>query len=327
MGTLYIDRRGTDLDFERGALVVREPDTPPRSVPLSLVERLVIVGNVGLSSALLTRLADNGTAVAVLPARGQRRSAFLLGCGHGDAVRRIGQYRLATDRVAQQAWSSRLVRLRLAGQQRVLRCALAQRPDRRAQLIKAQRTIRNARLGLHDDAGGGDRLRGREGSATAAYFEAYATLFPSAAEFTGRNRRPPRDPVNAALSLGYTLTHGDALRCVVAHGLEPTVGIYHRPSWNRESLACDLVELARARVERFVWQLFAQRVVTAESFSRSGEGVRLAKSARGRFFACWEKHAATHRRWLDRAARTVARASAHIGQETIAEADPDDAAR
>lgn len=313
MGTLYIDRRGSELEFERGALVVREPESGPRTVPLNLIDRLVVIGNARISGSLLTRLAENGTAVAFLPGRGQRRSAFLLGMGHGDALRRIGQYRLATDASARVLWSGRIVRLRLRGQLRLLRRARRIRPDRRAALIAAERTILQARRALRMTDQSRERIRGHEGSATAAFFRGYVTLFPDSAGFSGRNRRPPRDPVNAALSLGYTLLHGDALRSLSANGLDTTVGLYHDPSWSRESLACDLVELARARVEAFAWRLFAERIVTADSFSRSGEGVRLAKRARQRFFASWEEQAWTHRRWFERAARVLARDCAALG--------------
>lgn len=323
MGTLYVDRRGTKLSFERGALVVREPDMSPRSVPLSLVERLVVIGNIGISGSLLTRLAENGTALAFLPGRGQRRSAFLLSSGHGDAVRRLGQFHLATDQPSRLYWASRLVRLRLAGQRRLLRAGRYRRPDQRAPLFAAEQVIRSAQYAIVNACHNRDQLRGQEGSATAAFFRGYAALFPDTAGFSGRNRRPPRDPVNAALSLGYTLVHGDALRSLVGNGLDATVGVYHEPSWNRESLACDLVELARARVERFVWRLFAERVVTAQSFSRSGEGVRLVKSAREAFFASWESQATTHRQWLARAARTLARECARIGRTDVGR-EPDE---
>jgi CRISPR-associated protein Cas1 len=314
MGTLYVDRRGSSLDFERGALVIREPDAPPRSVPLALVERLVVIGNVKLTSGLLTKLADNGTAMAFLPGRGQQRSAFLLGEGHGDAVRRLGQYRMATDLQMRGRLASQLVRLRLAGQQRLLRTALRYRADQRFVLLDAVNGIGAAREALATYPMGLGQIRGQEGAAAAAFFRGYGALFPESAGFTGRNRRPPRDPVNASLSLGYTLAHGDALRAIAATGLDPAIGLYHQPAWSRESLACALVELARARVERFVWRLFADRIIRPENFTRSGEGVRLAKGARESFFATWEHQAGVHRRWQARAARFLARECHRLGQ-------------
>ena len=327
MGTLYIDRRGTELEFERGALVVREPEAGPRTVPLNLVDRLVVVGNARISGSLLTRLAENGTGIAFLPGRGQRRSAFLFGMGHGDAVRRIGQYQLATDASGRRVWSARLVRLRLTGQLRLLRWARRMRPDQRAVLTAAEHRIVQVRHALHTPDISREQIRGYEGSATAAFFRGYVTLFPASVAFAGRNRRPPRDPVNAALSLGYTLVHGDALRSLTAQGLDTTVGFYHVPAWSRESLACDLIELARSRVEGFTWRLFAERTVTAESFSRSGEGVRLAKSARQRFFARWEAQAHVHRRWLERAAGVLARECAAVGAVQTGQRVTDDGQR
>ena len=124
MGTLYVDHPGTRLDFDRGAVVVREPDGSPRSLPLSMVERLVTVGNVQLTTRLLTRLAENGSGITLIPGRGQRRSSFLSSQGHGDVERRIGQYRLAVDPGARLPWARRLVWLRLAGQRRLLASAL-----------------------------------------------------------------------------------------------------------------------------------------------------------------------------------------------------------
>ena len=69
-------------------------------------------------------------------------------------------------------------------------------------------------------------MLGLEGAA-AAYFRALAAAFPPALGFEGRNRRPPRDPVNACLSLGYTLLHGDAVREAAVQGFDPMIGVLH----------------------------------------------------------------------------------------------------
>ena len=87
-----------------------------------------------------------------------------------------------------------------------------------------------------------ERLRGIEGAAAAAYFQGFTRLFPPSLEFTGRNRRPPRDPVNAVLSLSYTPLHFEAVQAVCAAGLDPLIGFYHELVFGRESLASDLIE-------------------------------------------------------------------------------------
>lgn len=307
MGTIYIDRRGTRLQFDRGAVVIREPDAKPVGIPLSHIERMVIVGNAQLSSHLLTRLAQNGSSVTLMPARGAQRGTFLQNHGHGDVARRIGQFRLATDEATQACWAKRFVLIRIAGQRRLLRSALRARADLRHPLIVALRDLEAARQALDTSHRAIQEIRGWEGAATAAFFRGYRHLFAASLGFTKRNRRPPKDPVNAALSLAYTLIHADALRAIAKTGLEPMIGVLHQPTFGRDSLACDLTEVARARAERLVWRLFADQTLEQRSFSKTQNAVLLGKAGRSSFFRAYENNAWLHRRWLMRIAQGFAR--------------------
>lgn len=307
MGTAVVDQRGTRLEYKAGALIVRVPNERPRSIPLRLLDRLVIAGAVQLDSPLLTHLAENDIALLAMPARGSRRSAFLHGQSHGDAARRLGQYQMAITRETALRWARRFVRLRILGSQRLLRRALGRRRDQRRGLARGLAQLSNALEQTHSIASL-ERLRGIEGAASAAHFAAYKTLFASSLEFHRRNRRPPRDPVNAALSLGYTLAHGDAIQALARTGLDPMLGFLHEPAYSRESLACDLVEIARPRVEELVWRLFAEKRLVRTHFSVDDGAARLRKTARQTFFSAWEAHADTHRRWFRRYARALARA-------------------
>lgn len=286
--------------------MIREPDTRPKTIPLNLVDRLVINGSASIDSAVLTQLAGLGASILLLPGRGAQRGTHLHGSGHGDALRRLGQYRLSLDTQWRLHWARRLVAMRLAGAQRLLRAAQTFRPDCRLDLERGIRALHRLRSRV-SSANRLEGLRGLEGGATAAFYRAYGVLFPAASGFTGRNRRPPRDPVNAALSLGYTVAHGDALRAIAHAGLDPMLGVLHDWSYNRDSLACDLTEIARSRVERLVWRLFAEQDLRAESFSRDGEGVRMSKAARAKFYAAYESQAALHRRWLQRLCAALVR--------------------
>jgi CRISPR-associated protein Cas1 len=151
------------------------------------------------------------------------------------------------------------------------------------------------------------RLNGIEGAAAAAYFAAYTTVFPPSINFTGRNRRPPRDPVNAALSLGYTLLHFEAVQACYLTGLDPYVGFYHEPAHRRESLAADLIEPLRPHVDRWVWRLFADRDLRADDFVTENGGCLLKKEGRALFYARYETLAPPLRRLLRRYALRVAR--------------------
>lgn len=307
MTTVVVDQRGAKLAYQNGALMIRVPDERPRSVPLRLLDRLVIAAAVHIDSPLLTHLAEHDISLLAMPGRGHRRSAFLHGYTHGDAARRLGQYRIAQDDAQALYWARRFVLLRLLGSRRLLRRALATRPDQRAALVRAMDgiagTTEHARTCTDLD-----RLRGMEGAAAARFFAGYTRLFADTLEFTARNRRPPRDPINAALSLGYTLAHGDAVRALAQAGLDPMIGFLHQPEHNRESLACDLVEIARPRVEHVVWRLFAAQQLTADHFTRDGGATRMGKAARQTFFAAFEYNAQLHRRWFRRCAQALAHA-------------------
>ncbi len=306
MGTLYIDRRDAQLDYQNGQLRVRDADGTPRGFPLAGLERVVICGNTQLQTRLLTHLADQGINVLLIEGRGARRHAHVGGFHNGDARRRLGQYRLCTCPVESLRWSRLLVRTRAVRLLRLYRGALILRPDLRRELIRVQRALVEgiARVRTCTDIGS---LRGQEGAIAAAHFSAYTALFSPELQFTHRNRRPPRDPVNAALSLGYTLTHAEAVRTCLLAGLDPMLGTLHEPSHGRESLACDLNELARADVEHLVWRLFADKAVRKESFEHHEGGVTLNKAARQVFYAAFEAAASTHRRTLRSAAAAIAR--------------------
>ena len=141
----------------------------------------------------------------------------------------------------------------------------------------------------------------------AAYFGAFARLFPESLGCTGRNRRPPRDPVNAALSLGYTLLHNEAVRAAHRAGLDPLLGFFHEPALGRESLACDLMEPLRPRLDRWVWWLFRERVVREHHFVADKGAVLLNKDGRRAYFAGFEPPARRFRRYLRIQAYRLAR--------------------
>ncbi len=306
MGTLYIDRRDAELSVEGGVLNIREPSTRPRSFPLSSIERVVISGNVRVDSRVFTHLVDRGASVLLVDGRGARRHAHVGAFGHGDARRRLGQYRLCSHPAESLRWARLLVRKRASSLLKLYAEALSKRPDCRRELSVVTTQI-ESRLPSLGTVATVASLRGLEGSIAAAHFQGYASLFSAGLAFAGRNRRPPRDPVNAALSLGYTLTHADSIRACLLAGLDPMLGALHEPAHGRESLACDFNELARADVEKLVWRLFAEKQLRPENFERHAGGVSMNKSARQVFYAAFEQQAQRHRGRLRVATAAFAR--------------------
>ncbi len=158
-----------------------------------------------------------------------------------------------------------------------------------------------------------EALRGLEGAGAAAYFEGFAELLPARLHFNGRNRRPPRDPANALLSLGYTLLHAEAVLALYGAGLDPFIGFYHALDFGRESLACDLVEPLRVDVDQHALMLFRSEKLRPEDFSSTQSGCLLGKAGRARFYAEWEALAARLRKLLAESICDVANAISAAG--------------
>ena len=108
--------------------------------------------------------------------------------------------------------------------------------------------------------------------------------------FDGRNRRPPRDPINALLSLGYSLLSKDLTIICAGVGLDPYLGYYHQPRFGRPSLALDLMEPFRPLiVDSTVITAINNRMVTPEHFVSAGDAVALTADGRKAFFRAYEQ--------------------------------------
>lgn len=308
MTTLYLDRKDLVLDHETGAIVFRLSGSRLGSAPLTGLERVVVRGAESISFRLLGALWQSGVGLVVLRGRRAEPAAILIGRPHGDAAIRLRQYALQFDLPLRIELSRRLVDAKVRGQARLLRLGLDRRPDRRHALLTATVEIEDIRRHLRSAADLSlEALMGLEGAAARAYFAALAELFPPSAGFTGRNRRPPRDPVNACLSLGYTLLHFEAVRTAHAAGLDPLLGFFHQPALNRDSLACDLVEPLRPTLDRWVWDLFRERVVRPEHFTTADGACVIGKAARLGFYESYESFAHLPRRFLRYACRGLVR--------------------
>ena len=297
MLTLFIDRKDLQLELDSKRLLVRRPDTTPQSLPLNMLDRVVIHSQVMLDSRLLGALGQHAIGVTIMQGRaGQQRLQFLCP-GHNDARRRLAQYQLWHDADRRLNWSRQLVRAKIMAQQKLLQSALLRRPDLRHPLSTAIGSLASIIPSL-DEAVSITVLRGLEGSAAAIYFTGFQRLFADSLDFTGRNRRPPRDPVNACLSLVYTLIHNEEVRACHGAGLDPLLGFYHEPVYGRESLACDLIEPLRPHIDLWVWRLFRKRLLSADNFIREGQSCRLNKSGRRTFFESYEANTGSWRRYL-----------------------------
>jgi CRISPR-associated protein Cas1 len=324
MATLVLDRSHIGLHLDGAALALYEAGERRGTVPLKLIERVILQGTIALDTAVLTRLAESGVATILLGARTTRRVAILLGPPHRDASIRLAQFACALDPAQCATWARALVLGKARAQLKLLRHSLARRPDARKPLFEAITTLESVTRSLAiEPAPAAGRIRGFEGACAAAYLSGYCALFAESLGFRTRNRRPPRDPVNAALSLAYTLLHFDAVRATHVAGLDLMIGFYHRPAHGRESLACDLIEPLRPHADALVRTLFAERTLRAEHFTQDKGACLLGKAGRKAFYAAWEGSAVVPRRWLRHQCALLVKALKNHGAAMLDEAVAD----
>ncbi|MGR9046895.1 MAG: CRISPR-associated endonuclease Cas1 [Gammaproteobacteria bacterium] len=310
MSTLYLDRKDLAVKLDSHALALYENGEKRGTVPFKLLARVVVRGNVQFESRLLCALSEHHIDVMFLAGRSNRRQAMSFNHSHNDIRRRLAQYRSYFVPAHQIALARTLIQAKLKNQHTLLADALVQRPDCRKPLYSAVQsltTILEKLNSLSADALTIDQLRGFEGGAAAVYFGAFTKLFPPGLGFDKRVKRPPTDPVNACLSLGYTLLHFEGVTVCHSVGLEPLLGFYHEPAFGRESMACDLIEPVRPRLDRLVWGLFRERRLQKEHFVMDKGSCLLNKDGRKIFYANYEAFAQPVRRLLRRSGHWLAK--------------------
>ena len=191
MTTLYLDRKGAALDVDAGSLTVRLGGAVATRVPLIPLERVVLRGDVVLSTRVLAELWRRDVGLLLLSGRHSEPTARLVGRPHDDVALRLAQYQRATDTEACRATAREIVGAKLAAEARLLARALELRPDRRKPLIDAIEILEKLQARIADAKERLDRdtLTGLEGAGAAAHFRAYSTLFPESLEFA-RRRTP-----------------------------------------------------------------------------------------------------------------------------------------
>lgn len=335
MGLLLLDRAQLEVKSEGDTLALYEAGARRGTVPVQLIDRCVIHGaQTRLDTGVLIKLAEAGVTTVIMSPRQTRRVALVLGPQHNDAAVRLAQSQRVMDDAFCREWALGVVRTKLARQQRTLQTVLRQRPDARKPLFDALQTIsavdntlsEAARSALDNAVAlpGLGSLRGFEGAAARAYFGGLVGVMPPSLGFSGRNRRPPRDPVNACLSLGYTLLHSQAVQACITAGLDPLLGFYHRPAFGRESLASDLIEPLRPALDHWVWELLRSRTLREEHFSTDKGACLMGKAGRSGFYADWESASKPWRRWLQNQCRALAKSLRTAGSVWLATADEDD---
>ncbi len=340
MTTVYVTEPYCTLKKEGDVLVIQVPEQegkPKRKieVPLIKIERLVIWGDSTLTPQALAALLEQKVEIAWLDNLGRFRARLVPAEGKNSLLR-LNQFRVHEDATARLRLARAFVRGKLQNMRTLLLRSFRKSEDQglKKAIDELQRLLEQVEGLPAQDAPPQDaarpqagtiwgRLQGLEGMASAEYFAVFGRLLrpDGGLSFDNRNRRPPRDPVNALLSYGYTLLMHSCAGVLQACGLDPYVGFLHASQYGKPALALDLMEEFRPIVvDSVVLTLVNNRILTSEDFIEEFGAVRLRDAGRRRFLEKFEermeteiyhpvfKYRATYRRCLELQARLLAKA-------------------
>lgn len=289
---LYVQSAGAKIGRSGAELVVETRDGEKRVVRIVDTSHVALFGAVQISTQAVQELCERGIPVVYLSSGGWFYG-ITRGMDHKNIELRRRQFAAAAsaDRCLQIA--KRLVGVKVRNCRTIIRRNAAEPPARTLERLKDL-------VATAEEATTLESLLGIEGTAARVYFEAYREMLRPPKEdrgaetltfdFDGRNRRPPRDPVNSLLSLGYALLSKDLTIALQAVGFDPYLGFYHQPRYGRPALALDVMEEFRPLVvDSVVLSVINTGAVDLSDFIRRGGAVTLTQAGRGKFLRAYER--------------------------------------
>ena len=331
---LYLNTPGLRVGCKDELLVVKDGDQALEEVRVMDLTHVALFGNIQLSTQAVHLLCEQDIPVAWFSMGGW---FYGLTRGHGmkNVFTRIEQFRAAEDALRCLELARRFVHGKIRNQRTQLMRNHVELPE--VVSLKLKRASLDALAAESIES-----LLGVEGAAAAMYFQNFRGMIkvneadddlpglevskPAQEEpafsfdFTKRARRPPTDPVNALLSLAYSLLSKDCTIAAHAVGFDPYVGYYHQPRFGRPALALDLMEEFRPLIaESTVLTAINNRMILPGHFVRAGDAVNLTSAGRKIFFQAYEQrmcglithpifdYKVSYRRVLELQARILAR--------------------
>lgn len=279
---LVVQKAGTQVGQRGGEFIVTVQGEVVRKLPLNQVRAIYLYGAVQLTAQAAESCLENGIDVAYFAGSG-RFLGLLRGLPMSGVDARLGQARLFEEPFSRVKLTRACLRAKIHNQ-RVMLMRNGEVPDRVLRLMAEARDAT-------DDARTIPELMGCEGAAANLYFEQFASMLKGDVwkfDFMGRNRRPPRDPVNALLSLGYSILAKELAGVCHAVGLDPFLGFMHQPRYGRPALALDLMEEFRPLIADSVAIMLVNRgEIDPGDFIKSANGTFLNEQGRRRFWEAW----------------------------------------
>ena len=307
LNTLYVTTEGAHVRKDGETVAIDIDGVTRARAPAHLLGQIVCFGQVTVSPACMAFAAEGGISIAFLGWSG-KLLARVEGPQSGNVLLRRAQHRATADPVLALPVARAAVAAKIGNQRAVLRRALRDYPGAEGATALNDMQQRLADAARHAlSAPDLEILRGQEGEGAAAYWQVFPHLIrnPEFA-FTGRNRRPPRDRMNAVLSFLYALVALDARAACEAHGLDPQMGFLHRDRPGRMSLALDLMEEFRAPLaDRVALSLVNRRQLDSRDFEAQETGaVFLSETGRRKVLEAYQarKRVKLRHAWFDETA-------------------------
>lgn len=284
---VYVQTQGATVGKKDECLVVKEKEHPLREVRLIEVSQVSLFGAVQITTQAMQALFEHEIPLSFF-SRGGWFYGIAQGLGCRNAFTRTAQFAAARDSGRCLTLARRIVSAKIRNCRTMLRRNHADRPEADIDRLRDLATSALAAETL-------DSLLGIEGSAARIYFAHFAGMLKQDGhgggfDLDGRNRRPPRDPVNALLSYAYALLAKDFTVTLLTVGLDPYVGYYHQPRHGRPALALDLMEEFRPLIaDSVVINTINMGVVQQADFVRRGGAVALNSEGRSRFLLAYER--------------------------------------
>lgn len=283
---LYVQEQGATVGKTSSSLVVRNREGELGRFRLIDVSQLVLCGNVQVTTQTAHLLCEAGIPIVYLS-----RGFWFYGVMHGNNLRnaydRAAQFAAAADPTRCLHFAKQVVAAKVANQRTLLRRNAQELPERA--LDEFAQVLRDV-----DVAGAMNQLLGCEGNGAAIYFRHFGRMLKPRElstdwDFENRNRRPPRDPINAMLSFAYALLAKELTVAILTEGLDPWWGLYHRPRHGRPSLALDLMEEFRPLIaDSAVLSAINTGMLSGRDFLVSHAGCVMKEGARKALIRAFE---------------------------------------
>lgn len=292
--TMYVNTPNSYLSLDGENIILSQKDQDDRRYPLHNLEGIVTFGYAGASPALMGYCAEKGINLTFMTSHG-RFLARVVGEKYGNVLLRKEQYRISDSEERSLFISKNMIIGKIYNSKSVVDRACRDYPLRIdvERLKKISQNLKNATK-FAKEANSLEQLLGFEGEAATQYFGVFDDLILQQKEtfkFSGRNKRPPLDAVNALLSFSYSLLAKEVSAALEAIGLDPYVGFLHRDRPGRTSLALDLMEELRAPfADRFVLSLINKKMVNIKGFTTMENGaVIMDEDTRKNVLRAWQE--------------------------------------